>query len=690
MANRLADSTSPYLQQHADNPVDWWEWGEEAFEEARRRGVPVFISVGYSACHWCHVMAHESFEDDATAALLNDNFVSIKVDREERPDVDAVYMDATVALTGHGGWPMSVFADADGKPFYAGTYFPPQPRHGMPSFPQLLTAITESWRDRRDEVAGAADRITKALTERERAVASDGTPPSAADLDVAVTALRQSYDIARGGFGRAPKFPPSMVLEFLLRHAARTGSPESLAMVRGTCEAMARGGIYDQLGGGFARYSVDDAWVVPHFEKMLYDNALLLRVYLHWWRATGDPLAERIVRETADFLLRDMRTPEGGFAAAWDADSEGVEGKFYAWTPEQLVEVLGEDDGRWAAALLEVTPSGTFEHGASTLQMLRDPDDAERWARVRKQLFDARALRVPPGRDDKVVAAWNGLTIAALAEAGALLDEPEWIDAARGAADLLLAVHLGAGQPDRDGLAGPPGQDGDRLVRTSRDGRAGTSDGVLEDYADVAEGFLALYAVTGEEEWLAFAGIMLDVVLAHFSDGEGGFYDTADDAEQLVLRPRDPSDNAVPSGWLAAAQALLTYAAYTGVVEHRAAAERALGITTAFAARAPRGVGWGLAAAEALLDGPREVAVLGPADDPRTRDLHRVALMGTAPGLVVAVGPVGSDVPLLRDRPLVGGVPAAYVCRQFTCDAPVTTEEVLAVRVGPHFGSRPD
>jgi uncharacterized protein YyaL (SSP411 family) len=690
MANRLADSTSPYLQQHADNPVDWWEWSEEAFEEARRRGVPVFISVGYSACHWCHVMAHESFEDEATAALLNDNFVSIKVDREERPDVDAVYMDATVALTGHGGWPMSVFADADGKPFYAGTYFPPQPRHGMPSFPQLLTAITESWRDRRDEVAGAADRITKALTERERAVASDGTPPSAADLDVAVTALRQSYDTARGGFGRAPKFPPSMVLEFLLRHAARTGSPESLAMVQGTCEAMARGGIYDQLGGGFARYSVDDAWVVPHFEKMLYDNALLLRVYLHWWRATGDPLAERIVRETAGFLLRDMRTPEGGFAAAWDADSEGVEGKFYAWTPEQLVEVLGEDDGRWAAALLEVTPAGTFEHGASTLQMLRDPDDPERWARVRKQLFDARALRVPPGRDDKVVAAWNGLAIAALAEAGALLDEPEWIEAARSAADLLLAVHLGAGQPDRDGLAGPPGQEGDRLVRTSRDGRAGTSDGVLEDYADVAEGFLALYAVTGEEEWLAFAGIMLDVVLAHFSDGEGGFYDTADDAEQLVLRPRDPSDNAVPSGWLAAAQALLTHAAYTGVAEHRAAAERALGITTAFAARAPRGVGWGLAAAEALLDGPREVAVLGPADDPRTRDLHRVALMGTAPGLVVAVGPVGSDVPLLRDRPLVDGGPAVYVCRQFTCEAPVTTAADLKARVGPHFGSRPD
>ena len=683
MASRLAESTSPYLQQHADNPVDWWEWSEEAFEEARRRDVPVFVSIGYSACHWCHVMAHESFEDEATAALLNDHFVSIKVDREERPDVDSVYMDATVALTGHGGWPMSVFVDHDGRPFYAGTYFPPEPRHGMPSFPQLLGAIVESWAGRREEVTGAAERITRALEQRERVVSGEGAPPSSADLDAAVAALHQSYDVARGGFGRAPKFPPSMALEFLLRHAARTGQPDSLAMVQGTCEAMARGGMYDQLGGGFARYSVDDSWVVPHFEKMLYDNALLLRVYLHWWRATGDPLAERVVRETAEFLLRDMRTPEGGFAAAWDADSEGVEGKFYAWTSEQLIEVLGEDDGRWAAALLEVTPTGTFEHGTSTLQLLRDPDDGARWQRVRRRLFDARALRVPPGRDDKVVAAWNGLAIAALAEAGALLDEPEWVEAARGAADLLLAVHLGSDD------------EGDRLVRTSRDGRAGSTDAVLEDYADVAEGFLALYAVTGEEEWLAFAGILLDVVLAHFSDGEGGFYDTSDDAERLVLRPRDPSDNATPSGWLAAAQALLTYAAYTGVIEHRLAAERALGVVTGFAARAPRGVGWGLAAAEALLDGPREVAIVGAAADARTRALHLTALMGTAPGLVVAVGPPAgapseSDVPLLRGRPLVGDSPAAYVCRQFTCEAPVTTEEALAARVGARSGSSSD
>ncbi|MFZ9988354.1 MAG: thioredoxin domain-containing protein [Candidatus Nanopelagicales bacterium] len=678
MANRLADSTSPYLQQHADNPVDWWEWGDEAFAEARRRGVPVFISIGYSACHWCHVMAHESFEDEPTAELLNEHFVSIKVDREERPDVDSVYMDATVALTGHGGWPMSVFVDHDGRPFYAGTYFPPEPRHGMPSFPQILGAIAESWAGRRDEVTGAAERITRALEQRERAVTSGDAPPTADDLAAAVSSLAQSYDVVRGGFGRAPKFPPSMVLEFLLRHTARTGNAQALAMVEGTCEAMARGGMYDQLGGGFARYSVDDSWVVPHFEKMLYDNALLLRVYLHWWRLTGSAFAERIVRETAEWLLRDMHTPEGGFAAAWDADSEGVEGKFYAWTPEQLIEVLGEDDGRWAAALLEVTPAGTFEHGTSTLQLLVDPEDAERWARIRRHLFDARASRVPPGRDDKVVAAWNGLAIAALAEAGALLDEPEWVDAARAAADLIIAVHLGSGH------------EGDRLVRTSRDGRPGSTEAVLEDYADVAEGFLALYAVTGEDEWLAFAGILLDVVLAHFADGEGGFYDTADDAEQLVLRPRDPSDNAAPSGWLAATQALLTYAAYTGVADYRVAAERALGIASSLAARAPRGVGWGLAAGEALLDGPREVAIVGPGDDLRTRDLHRTALLGTTPGLVVAVGPAGSDVPLLRDRALVAGSPAAYVCRQFTCEAPVTELTDLARSVGARPGAASD
>jgi len=666
VTNRLAQSTSPYLQQHADNPVDWWEWGEEAFAEARRRDVPVFVSVGYSACHWCHVMAHESFEDPATASILNDHFVSIKVDREERPDVDAVYMDATTALTGRGGWPMSVFTDSDGRPFYAGTYFPPEPRHGMPSFPQILGAIAESWRDRRGDLDAAAGRITGALADRDRRIQPGEAPPSAEQLDAAVTALAASYDASRGGFGRAPKFPPSMLLEFLARHAARTADGQALNMLAGTCEAMARGGIYDQIGGGFARYAVDDAWVVPHFEKMLYDNALLLRVYLHWWRLTGHPLAERIVRETAEFCLREMSTPEGGFAAAYDADSEGEEGRYYVWTPQQLTEVLGEADGRWAASVFTVTERGTFEHGSSTLQLLEEPDDLLRYGRVRAALLGARQHRVPPDRDDKVVAAWNGLMIAALAEAGALLDQPRWIDAARRAADLLLAVHL---------------DDHGRLIRTSRDGRAGNTAGVLEDYADVAEGLLTLYSVTGEEEWLAVAELLLETTLDHFADGEGGFYDTADDAERLVLRPRDPSDTATPSGWLAAAQALLTASALTGNARYRESAESALCIVSAYSTPAPRAVGWGLAAATALIVGPLEVAVVGEVEDPVRDRLHRVALMGTSPGAAVAVGTPGSTVPLLADRGLVNGGSAVYVCHHFTCDAPVTGEEQVASAV---------
>ena len=675
MPNRLAQSTSPYLQQHADNPVDWWPWGEEAFDEARRRDVPIFLSIGYSACHWCHVMAHESFEDPRLAAYLNAHFVSIKVDREERPDVDTIYMDATVALTGHGGWPMSVFLDHAAQPFLAGTYYPPEPRHGMPSFGQLLAAITEAWTERREEVNAAGGRILEVLARRQPPSGAGHVAPTADQLDEAVRVLGTQYDPRAHGFGGAPKFPPSMLLEFLLRHHARTASPQSLAMVEGTLTAMARGGIYDQIGGGFARYSVDADWVVPHFEKMLYDNALLLRAYLHWWRATGSELAERIVRETAEFVLTDLRTAEGGFAAALDADSEGEEGRFYVWTRPQLIEVLGEQDGAWAADLLNVTESGTFEHGTSTLQLLVDPDDAGRWQLCRATLHRARATRIAPGRDDKIVAAWNGLMIAALAEAGALLEEPAWVEAAIAAADLLLAVHLGA----------ETAADGDRLVRTSRDGIAGDTDGVLEDYADVAEGLLALYTVTGDDTWLALAGVLLDVVLEHFADGEGGFFDTADDAEALVRRPRDPADGPSPSGWAAAAQTLLTYAALTGSSEHRQAAEGALAVVTSLADRAPRAVGWGLAAAEALLDGPRQVAVVGRIGSEDTAALRRTALMATAPGCVVAIGEPSADadaVPLLQDRPLIAGRAAAYVCRGFTCDLPATSAEVLAAQVG--------
>ncbi|MFJ8024865.1 thioredoxin domain-containing protein [Streptomyces sp. NPDC096311] len=670
MPNRLAHETSPYLLQHADNPVDWWPWSAEAFEEARERGVPVLLSVGYSSCHWCHVMAHESFEDETTAAYLNEHFVSVKVDREERPDVDAVYMEAVQAATGQGGWPMTVFLTQDAEPFYFGTYFPPAPRHGMPSFRQVLEGVRGAWADRRDEVAEVAGKIVRDLGEREMSFGG-GEVPGEEDLAGALLGLTREYDASRGGFGGAPKFPPSMVIEFLLRHHARTGSEGALQMAQDTCERMARGGIYDQLGGGFARYSVDREWVVPHFEKMLYDNALLCRVYAHLWRTTGSELARRVALETADFMVGELRTNEGGFASALDADSDDgagkhVEGAYYVWTPRQLREVLGAEDGELAARYFGVTEEGTFEEGSSVLQLPQQDElfDAQKVAGMRRRLLAARAERPAPGRDDKIVAAWNGLAVAALAETGAYFDRPDLVDAAIAAADLLVRVHL---------------DDRARLSRTSKDGQAGANAGVLEDYADVAEGFLALASVTGEGVWLEFAGLLLDQVITQFTDPESGaLYDTAADAERLIRRPQDPTDNATPSGWSAAAGALLSYAAQTGAEPHRTAAERALGVVKALGPRAPRFIGWGLAVAEALLDGPREVAVVGPEGHTLTKALHRTALLGTAPGAVVAVGtPESDELPLLAGRPLVQGEPAAYVCRNFTCDAPTTDPDRL-------------
>ncbi len=656
--NRLKDATSPYLLQHAGNPVHWFPWGDDAFAEARRRDVPILLSVGYSACHWCHVMAHESFEDGGTAQLMNDLFVSVKVDREERPDVDAVYMEATQAMTGQGGWPMTVFMTPSGEPFYCGTYFP------RPQFRRLLYAISQTWRERRDEVVAQGQQIVGALG---GAATLPGAGAPSADVQAAaVRTLAETFDHERGGFGTAPKFPPSMALEFLLRHAARGG--DGLAMAERTLEAMARGGMYDQLGGGFARYSVDAGWVVPHFEKMLYDNALLARVYAHWWRLTGDPLAKRVALETCDWMLRDLRTAQDGFASALDADSatgDGAheEGAYYVWTTDGLAEVLGEQDGAYAAELFEVT--GTFEHGTSVLQLLRPPEDEARWERVRAALLEARSDRIPPGRDDKVVAAWNGLAIAALAECGAYFERPGLVEAAVAAAGLLRAVHW------RDG----------RLLRTSREGRAGGNAGVLEDYADLAEGLIALYGVTGDAAHAEFAGELLDVVLDRFADGRGGFFDTADDAEALWKRPQDPTDNATPSGQFAAAGALLSHAALTGSARHREAAVAALGPVTALAERHARFAGWGLAVAEAHLAGPLEIAVAGPAEDPRTRELHRTALLCPVPAVVAA----GPGVPLMEGRVPVEGRPAAYVCRDLACRLPVT--EVGALR--DELGYRP-
>ena len=644
MANRLANATSPYLLQHAENPVDWWEWGPEAFEEARRRDAPILLSVGYAACHWCHVMAHESFEDEATAAYLNEHFVSVKVDREERPDVDAVYMQATTSMTGHGGWPMTCVLDHEGSPFFAGTYFPDRPRHGQPAFRQVLEALTDAWTNRGDEVRRVAANLREHLSSTSLATA--GAPITREVLDGAVRTLAREYDAEAAGFGGAPKFPPSMVLEFLWRHGERE-------MLGATLEAMARGGIHDQLGGGFARYSVDRAWVVPHFEKMLYDNALLLRVYAEW----GTVLGDRVARGIADFLIAELRTAEGGFASALDADSEGTEGTFYVWTPAQLSDVLGPDDGPWAARLLGVTDQGTFEHGTSTLQLRTDPDDPGRWAGVRHRLLEARDRRVRPDRDDKVVAAWNGLAVSALARAG-------YVDPARAAAELLWRVHVVDG----------------RLRRVSRGGVVGTPAGVLEDHGCVAAGFLDLLQATGDPVWLERAGTLLDLALTHFTAPDGGLFDTADDAETLVARPRDPSDNASPSGLSATVHALATYAAVTGSGRHRDAAEAALASVATLAERAPRFAGWSLAAAESMLDGPVEVAVVGE-PSPERDELE--ARARRHPGAVVVVADeVRDDVPLLAGRGAVDGRPAAYVCRHLVCERPVTTLEELDAVLG--------
>ncbi|MFD9737070.1 thioredoxin domain-containing protein [Umezawaea sp. NPDC059074] len=656
MTNRLASSTSPYLLQHADNPVHWHPWSAEAFEEAKRRDVPVLLSIGYAACHWCHVMAHESFEDEATAAYMNEHFVNVKVDREERPDVDAVYMEVTQAMTGHGGWPMTCFLTPAAEPFYSGTYFPPQPRPGMPSFSQVLESITAAWTDQGDELRASAAAIVAELAQRAAPLQSSTVDTDA--LAGAVVSLLGEYDRKRGGFGGAPKFPPSMVVEFLLRHHERTGSIQALSMARATCDAMAAGGLHDQLAGGFSRYSVDASWTVPHFEKMLYDNGLLLRAYTHLSRRDDNPRYREVVHGTAEFLLRDLGTPQGAFAASLDADTDGEEGLTYVWTPAQLVDVLGQEDGEWAAALFAVTPEGTFEHGTSTLR-LPSPEPGDRWDRVRSALLDARAKRAQPGRDDKVVTAWNGLAISALAEAGALFDEPRWVGAAVRAADLLLGLHVVDG----------------RLLRTSRDGVAGTAAGVLEDYGCLADGLLALHQVTGEERWLDAACGLLDTALARFAvpDAAGAYYDTADDAEALVRRPSDPTDNASPSGASSLAAALLTASALgpDRAALYRTAAEHAVARSGLLTARAPRFAGHWLAVAEALHAGPVQVALVGASPE-----LVAAARAGVHGGGVVVAGEPDS-APLLADRPLVDGGPAAYVCRGYVCDRPVTSVDDL-------------
>ncbi|AYJ50904.1 thioredoxin domain-containing protein [Rhodococcus sp. P1Y] len=660
-SNALGESTSPYLRQHADNPVHWQQWTPEALQSARDRDVPILLSIGYSACHWCHVMAHESFEDEATAASMNANFVCIKVDREERPDLDAVYMNATVAMTGQGGWPMTCFLTPDGEPFYCGTYYPPRPRAGTPSFPQLLDAIADTWSTRRSEVFDASAAIMDALRSNSGKLPTSQRPVDADLLAEAVVGIRADEDVAHGGFGGAPKFPPGPLLEGLLRHHERTGSAAVLDTVQRAAAAMARGGIFDQIGGGFARYSVDAEWIVPHFEKMLYDNALLLRFYGHLARVTGDPLAIRVADETAAFMLRELRTDTGCFASALDADTEGVEGLTYAWTPAQLVDVLGFEDGVWAAGLFAVDSSGTFEAGMSVMQLPEDPDDIERFERVRATLMDARNRRPQPGRDDKVVTAWNGLAITALAEAGAGLGRSAWIDAAAECGEQIFVRH----------------EENGRLRRASLGTHVGDATGVLEDYSCLAVASLALFQATGEIVWSERARRLLDAAVEHFADAEhpGSWFDTADDAEILVTRPRDPLDNATPSGASTITEALLVAEALAPVdVASRYGELAAAGLARSALVleRAPRSAGHWLAVAEASVRGPLQIAISTDGDSALLDAARRHAPGGTT----ILAGVVDSS-PLLAGRPMIRNQAAAYVCRGFVCDVPVTTTDEL-------------
>ncbi|SIR78577.1 thioredoxin domain-containing protein [Williamsia sterculiae] len=659
-ANRLADSRSPYLRQHAENPVHWQEWSPEALAEAVDRDVPILLSVGYAACHWCHVMAHESFEDPAIAEIMNRDFVCIKVDREERPDIDAIYMTATVAMTGQGGWPMTCLLTPAGEPFYCGTYFPPTPHGGMPSFGQLLAAITETWATRRDEVDEVGAALRDQLAANAKALPDSGVTVDADLLDHADTAILADEDRTAGGFGGAPKFPPSALLEGLLRGWERTGAGAVLDAVRRTCSAMSRGGIHDQLGGGFARYAVDNRWVVPHFEKMLYDNAQLLRTYAHLARVTDDADALRVTEGIVDFLVRDLRVG-GGFASSLDADTDGVEGLTYVWTPDQLVEVLGADDGRWAAQVFTVTEDGTFEHGASVLQVLADPDDAERLRSVTERLFTARMRRPQPGRDDKVVTAWNAMTITALAEAGAGLSRPEWIELAAWCATAILDTHL------VDGV----------LRRSSLGGVVGEPAAALDDHAALVTALLTLHQVTGATIWRHTALELLDATVDTFADPDapGSWYDSP--VSDLIARPRDPVDNATPSGASLLAEALLvasTLAPVSDAERYAELADLTLNRSAVVLARLARSAGHWLAVAEARVAGPLQIAVSETVDSDGS--LARAARR-SAPGGTVIVDGAADSVPLLDGRGTVDGMDAAYVCRGAVCGLPVTDDRAL-------------
>jgi len=654
VSNRLAQETSPYLREHANNPVDWYPWGPEALARARRENKPILLSIGYSACHWCHVMARESFEDSEIAALINRDFVAIKVDREERPDLDQVYMRAVQAMTGSGGWPMTAFLLPDATPFFAGTYFPPSDRFGMPSFRRVLAAVTDAFSNRIGEVEATATQVREYLQRPAVPLAAGSLTPAL--LDEASTRLARDHDPTHGGFGSAPKFPQPMLVDFLLRSHRRTGDPSVLAMAQQTLQAMAAGGMYDQLGGGFHRYSVDERWLVPHFEKMLYDNALLPRAYLDAWQLTGDAGFRRVVEETLAFVQRELLSPDGGFYSSLDADSEGEEGRFYVWTPHELELALGVDDATAVARAFDVSDAGNFD-GRNILHPMT-PDAAAVLAGARERLLAARAGRVRPHRDEKVIAGWNGLMLRAFAEAGRVLDRPDLLSIAEANARFLLSRM----------------RSGERMRRSYKDGRA-TLAGYLEDQAAVADGLLSLYEATFETRWLDEVRRLMRETLAAFWDApRGAFFDTAADQEQLVVRPQDVTDNAIPSGTSMAVDVLLRGGRLLGEDSWIAIARSSLERLAPTAAKAPLAFGRLLAALDFELGRPVELAVIGPLTDAKTRRLLDVARLRYLPNRLLAAAPDGDGrgIPLLAERRALNGAATAYLCEGFVCQSPTT------------------
>jgi uncharacterized protein YyaL (SSP411 family) len=664
MPNRLANEPSPYLLQHADNPVDWYPWGEEALQKAKSEDKPIFLSIGYSACHWCHVMAHESFEDEATAAVMNERFVNVKVDREERPDLDRVYMSAVQALTGNRGWPMSVFLAPDGTPFYGGTYFPPTPRFGIPSFTDVLKAVANAWQDGRTELLVSGRQLAAAVEQQMSMVQNaEGQDLRHATLNAAVDTIARGFDWHRGGWGAGPKFPQPMTLEFLLRRHHTTGDAETLRMVTQTLDAMARGGLYDQLGGGFHRYSVDDRWLVPHFEKMLYDNAQLARVYLHAWQVTGETLYRTITEETLDYVAREMTDPAGGFYSTQDADSEGEEGKFFLWTADEIREVLG-DRANPAIATYGVTEHGNFE-GSNILQLVGTWEEREALQQARQQLFQVREQRIRPERDDKVITAWNGLMLAAFAEAARVLERDDYRAVAESNAAFLLRELRKA-----DG----------RLYRTWKDGVA-KGNGYLADYTHLIDGLLELYQCTFDSQWYAAARDLADTMITHFAAVDAaGFYDTSDDHETLITRPRELQDNATPSGNGMATLALQRLAGLSVEPRYAEAARQNLISTQSLLGRYPLSFGQWLAALDYALARPREIAIAGGRDADDTQALLRAATAGYRPHQIVALGD-SNGIPLLQSREPIDGRAAAYVCVDATCRPPVTEPAALSAEL---------